>query len=772
MLCGDKCSADDIAQLDIPRWDERDYIHEIYLNIALTLSEVSRDKAMLLLNRIFEGVNAKDIPYIFFEYIQDSYYSSFYGMLLKKNYADRIRPIRSELERLDRMLRVNAIGLYKADDLDRCHLFLDYIKGLVVSVPDDKIALFQELSFLRTRDKTIKDILDYPDRYKETNKLYEEFVDIIARGMAEYSVRAFLPFEYRGESLNGGYTEYDLDIFRRYCEKLTLKNSDDALFVAKYWFLEFHNHHISYLSGDTFSKFAKDEDLFYKNIFCRFISDEDTVCRFLSIPLVIKQYSTSQVSQNWILYYLAGWICRMNDGVANIFDAAFQRIKNKEFVFTEKIYEFVRSNGIFSKFLEGSNGIYEHNNLNRETKYFLYSLFAALGGDWYHRMLKNINSADECFPFYLIRYRYSHEDFDPLDFFKYLFTIKNSTNSGGGDEVYPIELIREACREGILAKHMILEKVTAYINNHLKALMEYRKIKNLVLYFFITKEEKDIFFLPFCERAAQETENSYEYLFAFLKLRSYFLGDIDYMLDDHEAIVNHLITRCGKMLNVFRKCVEQNKFHYEYVFAASIFIWEKTGNIWKAVKPLFLTFRSSKEVLLSESLSRHSTSPLFGMIIFFFNIENKEKLKELRYDMANDFAEYLKEAKKERQTENYTQIERGKEGFDPNYTEPSPFWRYAYIRALGDLGVKTDKRGHFFREILKKVSQNDPSEQVKSAAEKTASELDAIRGGYSGNNHKKCLFEAFWWLRQAHMLSLGAKIDDKKALGLRIKEWR
>jgi hypothetical protein len=99
---------------------------------------------------------------------------------------------------------------------------------------------------------------------------------------------------------------------------------------------------------------------------------------------------------------------------------------------------------------------------------------------------------------------------------------------------------------------------------------------------------------------------------------------------------------------------------------------------------------------------------------------------------------------------------------------------------MGDLSVRNDKRGHPFYAILTKIFQGDPeikaekdsSERVRKAAEKVSKKLNEIRRGYSGNNHKKCLFEAFWWLRQAHMLSLGVKIEEKEAKDLRIKEWR
>jgi hypothetical protein len=178
----------------------------------------------------------------------------------------------------------------------------------------------------------------------------------------------------------------------------------------------------------------------------------------------------------------------------------------------------------------------------------------------------------------------------------------------------------------------------------------------------------------------------------------------------------------------------------------------------------------SKNPLLGDDLL--SRSCLAGEITRFFHKRNQEKLKQLRQDMANDFVDYLKPAKKPRQPENYTEAEKAEQGFDVNYTEPSPIWRYAYIRALVDLGVHSDGRGHFYHEILAKVAGEDPSEQVRNAAAKADKELNELRNGIAGNDNKKRLYEAFWWLRQAHMLSLGAAIDTKEALKTRIQEWR
>jgi hypothetical protein len=143
--------------------------------------------------------------------------------------------------------------------------------------------------------------------------------------------------------------------------------------------------------------------------------------------------------------------------------------------------------------------------------------------------------------------------------------------------------------------------------------------------------------------------------------------------------------------------------------------------------------------------------------------------------MANDFADYLKPLKPkeaERHAENYTEHEMAKQGFALHYKEPSAFWRYAYVRAIVDLGVKTDGRGHFLHETLKKTAINDPSEIVRKAAVKADQKLNSWRDGSNGSEHKRRLYEAFWWLRLAHLYSLGIDINEAAAKRLRIREWR
>jgi len=784
-------STDEIAQIKIPRWNENNYIHEIFFNFAHKLALISNNKdiSMLILDNIFDGVNAVDIPYIFFEHIEN-HLNSIYGVLLKDGYSDIIEPIRAELEYLDCALTTDTNDPHEIH-FEKSRLFLDYIYKLSHSAPEDKLELFQELCFKRSRKnyhfqiigETIKDILDwvaqeiihgewrFPEQKKKANELYEEFVDMIAEGAAKYPVELFL-----SEGWINITNDYGLDVFKRYCEKLELKSPKDALFVSEFWFKMFYLEQpfFSSVISSSYrysSKLDKEGPFFYKNVFCKFIDNEDFICRFLSIP----QNSSSALSL--AVYCLACLVLYQKNKDENISDTisdvkkASKLLYDEKITFPDKIVKFIQS----YKIPDGLLG----NGYDNEARRFLFYFITALDGEQYQNILKSLSSTEEHFPLFYIRYKYSREKFISEEFLDFLFNLKNPSLFGNKNEFYNLELIQEACKEGVLRKQIVLEKVSDYIEKNRKILFKSSGIKGFITYFFIeiekdeTYEVQTNFFTRFCERAAQENEDSNTELNIFYKIWSNF--SIDTILEKNTDINNLLVTRFCKMLNNFRKNIEQKEFpEGGFNFPASDFILERTGDIWKALKPLILAFRASKDILLNESLNNIPniiSISLLNKITSFFRIEDQEKLKDLRYNMANDFAEYLKPAKNERQAEKYTQKEKETQGFDLSYTEPNPYWRYAYVRALGDLGIKTD-RGHYFHKILEKVSEKDPSEDVKSAAKKLMEKLDSIRKGYSGANHKKCLFEAFWWLKNAHMLSLGGKVDSKKALEQRIKEWR
>jgi len=215
-------------------------------------------------------------------------------------------------------------------------------------------------------------------------------------------------------------------------------------------------------------------------------------------------------------------------------------------------------------------------------------------------------------------------------------------------------------------------------------------------------------------------------------------------------------------------------------------------SLWKGVKPLLTAFRIAKKPMISNILycanPHTSANRAYGLpdglpseIASFFWIEDPAQLKQLRYDMANDFIAYLKPAKKPRRAEYYTKTEQQHEGFALAYTEPSPFWRYAYVRALGDLGVKkrTGTQGHYIGDVLLHTARQDPSQKVREAAGRVYDKLNNLRVWIELDthrkevvDHRKRLYEAFWWLREAHLLSLGEAVDKQYANEVRREEWR
>ncbi|MBF9018288.1 MULTISPECIES: hypothetical protein [unclassified Oceanispirochaeta] len=112
------------------------------------------------------------------------------------------------------------------------------------------------------------------------------------------------------------------------------------------------------------------------------------------------------------------------------------------------------------------------------------------------------------------------------------------------------------------------------------------------------------------------------------------------------------------------------------------------------------------------------------------------------------------------------------DGWAPNYPEPDPVWRYAYVHAINNLGIHSKGRNHYYAPQLFKIAENDPSERVQKAALDAAKELNRLRKGYTTGSHKKHLLNAWWWIRQAHLISTGGIPDHEGAMKTRNKEVR
>ncbi|MDR1419143.1 MAG: hypothetical protein LBI86_02095 [Treponema sp.] len=288
----------------------------------------------------------------------------------------------------------------------------------------------------------------------------------------------------------------------------------------------------------------------------------------------------------------------------------------------------------------------------------------------------------------------------------------------------------------------------------------------------------------YIDRAVNEKPGEYFHLYTFLAVHDFFRGKMKIRPEKQSPKVSAILDRCRKHLSLFRRMekrglsAEDEKFFSMTACWAASIVYE-TGDCWKGIKPLLLTFRNSRNILLDKKLLPVNTENTAAAIYqLLHRRDNDDRLKKLRRDMADEFCDYLKPLPaKDRgdpldRLENYTGAERKLEGFDPGFREPNPHWRYAYVRAIADLGVDTDGKGHFFHSVLEKAAENDPSPMVKEAAAKTARRLRKTGDSPEEGSHRRRLIQAFWWLRRAHMLTLDVFFDEKEALTTRNSEFR
>jgi len=242
-----------------------------------------------------------------------------------------------------------------------------------------------------------------------------------------------------------------------------------------------------------------------------------------------------------------------------------------------------------------------------------------------------------------------------------------------------------------------------------------------------------------------------------------------------------LLEYCYKIINSLC-CTPVPEFSLQSGTAACII--GKYKGVWYGLKPLLIVLRTLKRELLSEYVNMalklkgiRGYNPFFIIEHDYLRYFSDKSLKELRQEMANGLSDWLKPLPNSKRgdlnkrLENYPPEEREMEGFDIDYTEPNPIWRYAYVRAIADLGVDVDGKGHYIHSIIDKVAQEDPSEIVREAAVRTSSELKNLRDGWDKGVHTIKILQALWWFRQASRLAMNLPVDRVKALSTRDGIW-
>jgi len=203
------------------------------------------------------------------------------------------------------------------------------------------------------------------------------------------------------------------------------------------------------------------------------------------------------------------------------------------------------------------------------------------------------------------------------------------------------------------------------------------------------------------------------------------------------------------------------------------------GGIWRAMKPLLLAMRALGTPCVARDL-RYWNEPalesaphpwciipaqLVGVIHAYAGREQEAdpELTTLRSALASHCLERLKDRKDERKALR----ESARVRTDADMIEPSHEWRYCLVRAVVDLRVNPEGRGH---QTLYWSSLNDPDQHVKEAAQRAYETIRHARALPQHVSPRRMLMSAIWWLRQAHLLGLGVQPDSDRALRTREKE--
>lgn len=212
-------------------------------------------------------------------------------------------------------------------------------------------------------------------------------------------------------------------------------------------------------------------------------------------------------------------------------------------------------------------------------------------------------------------------------------------------------------------------------------------------------------------------------------------------------------------------------------FASCLFVLFRLGTLWQATKPLLLAFRAIGTPAVSPDLRYWGVGrandpprpwemiPRSLMNMLHHNMgrarSTDPQLEELRTEFAEFCLSRLK-SKDPRRT-------KGQLSQAATLTESDPAWREGWIQAARALRVNPKGDGH---HILHWVANNDPDEGVREVAREAYEDLrhqPHLAGSYSP---RRTVFDAFWWLRQAHLASLNISIDREGADHTREEEAR
>ena len=251
-----------------------------------------------------------------------------------------------------------------------------------------------------------------------------------------------------------------------------------------------------------------------------------------------------------------------------------------------------------------------------------------------------------------------------------------------------------------------------------------------------------------------------------------------------DDIRKRLVDSASKHIGVLRSKLRDTPEEFEETdvydfYDKAFYVLLSFADPWKRIKPLLLAFTEMTKQAVAKDLrtwkeidSTDNPPPIYSQVpnwievaMYSQNLRSEMKqdphLQNLREEFAKFCLERLRTKEKEEKAV-YT---------DEDFKEPRPEWRKCYVQALKALRVNPGGRAH---RTLFWLLNNDPDETVKELAKKAHKKVRHLDRGKpnldEGASPRRPLFEAFWWLRQAHLITLGVEIDQAGAMRTRRRE--
>lgn len=207
-----------------------------------------------------------------------------------------------------------------------------------------------------------------------------------------------------------------------------------------------------------------------------------------------------------------------------------------------------------------------------------------------------------------------------------------------------------------------------------------------------------------------------------------------------------------------------------------IFLLFKLGSLWQAVKPLLLAFRATGKRAVGNDLRYWTTQkpddppapwevfPRSLMMMLHHNMGREQAADPQLDALRSEFAQFCLGRLKSRESDAQSDLVTA-----GGLVEPDPSWREGFVQAVRALRVNPKGRGH---HVLNWTRQHDPDPSVREVAAEAYAELRHQPCLPQGMSPRRAVFDALWWLRRAHLASLGEIIDRDGANRTREEEAR